>query len=117
MAYMALCILDDPEHLDAVLTALAEGGIQGATILESTGLYRHQRKVIPMRYLYSSPQADEKDNITLFALVDDKKTAEKCLALIESVVGDLNEAHTGVFAAWPLAFVKGLSQKQSTENE
>ena len=65
MAYMALCILDNPDCLEHVLTALSKNGIQGATIIESTGLHRHQKKIIPMRYLYSSPQMDESDNITI----------------------------------------------------
>jgi nitrogen regulatory protein P-II 1 len=114
MAYMVLLILDDPTHLDKVLSALSEGGIGGATIIESTGLYRHQRKLIPMRYLYSSPQADEKDNVTILSIVDDKATAEKYLNLIETIVGDLDTPHTGVFAAWPLDLVKGVSSIDSS---
>lgn len=110
MEYMTLFILDDPSLLDEVLKAWSEGGIKGATIIESTGLYRRQRKLIPMRYLYSGPQAEERDNVAMFALVESKEAAEKCLELTESVVGDLNKPHTGVFAAWPLAFTKGLSR-------
>lgn len=115
MEYMVLFILDDPAYLDELLTAWTEGGIKGATIIESTGLYRHQRKLIPMRYLYTSPQADEKDNVTILALVKDKETSEKCLEIIESVVGDLDEPHTGIFAAWPVESVKGLSHQNHLE--
>ena len=110
MEYITLFILDDPELLDEVLKVWAEGGIKGATIIESTGLYRRQKKWIPMRYLYSGPAAEEKDNVAMFALVDDLEAAHKCLELTESVVGDLNQPHTGVFAAWPVGFVKGLSR-------
>ncbi len=117
MEYMALFILDDPAVLDAVLKAWVDGGIRGATIMESTGLYRRQRKMIPMRYLYSSPDADEKENVAMFALVESKEAAERCLELTESVVGDLNNPHTGVFAAWPLGLVKGLSRPDYPEGE
>jgi nitrogen regulatory protein P-II 1 len=108
MAYMALCILDDPDRLEHVLNALAENGIQGATIIESTGLHRHQKKLIPMRYLYASPQMEASDNLTILMLVKDRKSADKALAAIESVVGDLNQPHTGIFAVWPITLVKGL---------
>ena len=62
MAYMALFVLDDPDCLDAVLEKLAAGGYRGATILESSGLYRHQKRQIPMRYLYSTAEGEESDN-------------------------------------------------------
>jgi len=109
MNYMALFILDDPSLLEDVLKAWTKGGIRGATIMESTGLYRLTRKLIPMRYLYTSREASEKENVTLIAIVDDQAMVEKCLQLTESVVGDLNQPNTGIFAAWPLSMVKGLS--------
>lgn len=109
MNYMALFILDDPSMLEDVLDVWTKGGIRGATVIESTGLYRLTRKVIPMRYLYTSREASEKENVTLIAIVDDQAMAEKCLALTESVIGDLNQPNTGIFASWPLSIVKGLS--------
>ena len=109
MNYMALIILDDPSLLEDVLNAWTKGGIRGATIMESTGLYRLTRKLIPMRYLYTSREASEKENVTLIAILDDQAMAEKCLQLTESVIGDLNQPNTGIFAAWPLSMVKGLS--------
>jgi len=109
MNYMALFILDDPSLLEDMLKAWTKGGIRGATIMESTGLYRLTRKLIPMRYLYTSREASEKENVTLIAIVDDQVMVEKCLQLTESVVGDLNQPNTGIFAAWPLSMVKGLS--------
>ncbi len=109
MNYMTLFILDNPSLLDGVLKAWKEGGIGGATIIESTGLYRLQRKTIPMRYLYSDRTASEKENVTLIAIVDDQAMAEKCLQLTEQVVGDLDQPNSGIFAAWPLSLVKGLS--------
>jgi len=117
MNYMALFILDDPSLLENVLKAWKDGGIGGVTIIESTGLYRLQRKVIPMRYLYSNRTASEKENVTLIAIVDDEAMVEKCLQLTESVVGDLNEPNSGVFAAWPLSLVKGLSAHNVQEED
>lgn len=112
MNYMALFILDDPSLVEDVLKAWTKGGIRGATIMESTGLYRLTRKLIPMRYLYTSREASEKENVTLIAIVDDQAMTEKCLQLTESVIGDLNQPNTGIFAAWPLSMVKGLSSHE-----
>lgn len=117
MNYMALFILDDPSLMEDVLKAWTKGGIRGATIIESTGLYRLTRKLIPMRYLYTSREASEKENVTLIAIVDDQAMAESCLALTESIIGDLNQPNTGIFAAWPLSMVKGLSAHDLEKEE
>jgi hypothetical protein len=117
MNFMVLFILDDPALLEDLLSAWKEGGILGATIIESTGLYRMTRKSIPMRYLYTSREASEKENVTLLALVDDQTMAEKCLVLTESVVGDLSEPNSGIFTAWPVSMVKGLSSHKIKKEE
>lgn len=108
MKFMVLYILDDPTLMEELVEAWVEGGIRGATIIESMGLHRLQRRLIPTQYLYSNTHAAEKDNLTIIAIVKDQETAEKCLEITESVVGDLDKPNTGIFAAWPLSIVKGL---------
>ncbi len=115
--YMVLVVIDDPSRLDKVLEGLKAGGITGATLIESTGLHRKQKKHIPMPYLYSGDEPGEVDNLTLFTVVPDRKTAEKCLTIIENIVGDLNNPNTGIFAAWELDLVKGISPLVSSEGK
>ena len=106
--FMVLVVIDDPSRVDKVLESLDDGGISGATIMESTGLHRKREKHVPLRYLYANPDPAETDNITLFTIVPDRETAERCRGIIESVVGDLDEPNTGIFAAWELDQVKGV---------
>jgi nitrogen regulatory protein PII len=108
--YMAFFVLDDPDKLPKVLEALEQGGISGATIVESTGLHRQQKKHVGLRYVYSSPLLDEMDNISVFTIVPDLLAVETCLKCVESVVGDMNNPDTGIFTAWELGIVKGLTQ-------
>lgn len=115
MAYMTLLILDDPCKLDLVLKSWSESGIRGATIIESTGLYRHQKQLLHMRYLYSSGEEGEKENVTLLAIVDSKEQVDRCLALAEQVIGDLDKPNTGIFAAWQLDVVKGLNRTDTSK--
>lgn len=112
MKYFVMYILDDPTLLEDMVEAWVSGGIRGATIIESTGMYRLQRKLISMSYLYESDHASEKDNVTIMAIVQDEATAEKCLQITESVVGDLDKPNTGIFAAWPTSIVKGLPERR-----
>lgn len=106
--YFVLIVIDDPSNVDKVLEQLKAGGIGGATIIESTGLHRKQKKRIPLRYTYGGPEPGEIDNITLFAIVPNRQVAERCREIVESVVGDLDEPNTGIFAAWELDLVKGV---------
>ena len=112
--FMIFCVLDDPGKLGKVVEALGKSGISGATIVESTGLHRAQKKHLVVQYLYSSSALDETDNITFFAVVPDKKAVNDCLASIESVIGDMNNPDTGIFAAWELDMIKGLRSAENT---
>jgi len=106
--YMIILVLDDPDHLDHVLEAWERAGIRGATIVESTGIHRRRRKIVPMRYLFQAPGLVEEGHLTLFVIVESEQLVQDCLHATEQIVGDLNKPNTGVFAAWPLALVRGV---------
>ena len=110
--YMIVCVIDQPEHLNPILTAWRENGISGVTIIESTGLHRlTEQPHIPMRYAFGSVNA-ERGNITLFTVVEKEETIRQCLELTEAVVGDFSNPNTGIFISWPLGFTKGVTGKQ-----
>ncbi len=110
--YMILCVIDQPEHLKAILAAWRDNGIGGVTIVESTGLHRMSKHLsIPMRYAFGSA-SEEQGNITLLTVVENESMIQKCMELTESVVGDFNGPNTGIFVSWPLAFAKGVKGNQ-----
>jgi nitrogen regulatory protein PII len=106
--YMIMLVLDNPDLLEDILKAWETVGIRGATIVESTGIQRLRRKNVPMRYLFHTPQLVEEGHLTLFVIVAGDQMVKDCLEATEQVVTDLDEPNTGVFAAWPLAFVRGV---------
>jgi len=111
--FLILCVIDQPDHLNAVLQAWQQNGIRGVTILESTGLHRlSEQPHVPMRYAFGNISA-ERGNFTLFTVVETEATIQRCLELTEAVVGDFNGPNTGIFIAWPLGFAKGVTGKQS----
>lgn len=112
--HMILLVLDDPGRLEAVLDAWENNGIPDATIVESTGIHRHRGRSrrLPTRFAFGQPAGRlEEGHYTLFTIVEDEETVRRCLAATESVIGDLNEPHTGVLAAWPLTVVKGVGPR------
>lgn len=109
--YMILFVLDDPEKLDDVLDAWESVGITGVTILESTGIQRRRtaRKRVPMRYRLAPMIQHEEGHYTLMAIVQSKEIVQKSLQSTEQLIGDLKSPNTGVFTAWPLDVVAGVS--------
>lgn len=108
--YMIFFVLDDPNRLNELLDAWEHAGIRGVTILDSTGLHRVRRKFIPMRYALSITNQEE-SHTTLLAIVDNTEKIQACLQNTEALIGDLDQPHTGVFAAWPLSIVKGFPEE------
>jgi hypothetical protein len=106
--FMVFLVLDDPDQLDDVLQAWEKAGIRGATIIESSGIHRQLRRLIPMRYVFPRQGSQEEGHLTLLAIVETQQQVDACLQATESVTGNLDDPHTGVFAAWPLTTVKGL---------
>lgn len=108
---MMMFVLDNPNQLDAILDAWRAIGVRGATIVESTGLYRRQLKILGARFLPSLPELVERvqqGHYTLFVVVPDAQTVRACLTASEEVVGNLAEPNSGILVSWELDFVKGL---------
>jgi hypothetical protein len=106
--FMIMLVIDNPDQLADILKAWDQAGIRGATIIESTGIHRQLRRVIPMRYLFQTAGSEEEGHLTLLAIVETQELVQACLQATESITGDLDGPNTGVFASWPLATVKGL---------
>ncbi|HEY9075974.1 MAG TPA: hypothetical protein VIO61_05490 [Anaerolineaceae bacterium] len=108
--YMILFVLENTERLGNLLEAWKAVGVNGATILESTGMYRKQTAHVPMRYLIAQ-SGSEHGNLTVFAIVPDEEVVQNCLRATQQVVGDLADPRTGVFAAWQLDFAAGIPKR------
>ncbi len=118
--YHVMLVLDDPNHLDAVLDAWFNVGLRGVTIMESTGLLRRRARALGARYAFGFPRIFESTHaghFTLVAIVAGREMVDAGLQAAESVVGDLDGPHTGVFAAWPVSFVKGAIKKDAEPEE
>jgi hypothetical protein len=118
---MVMFVLDDPDKLDAVLDAWRSIGVSGATIVESSGLYRRRReRPVGARYAFGLARGVSRldsGHYTLFVIVPDERMARACLSAAETIVGDLDGPDTGVLAAWELTLVKGVPQEVLNKSE
>lgn len=118
--YLILMVLNDPDRLEDLLIAWEEQGVQGATVLFSTGLgrihqlegWRDDMPLIPsLRDFYEVP---ENMNRTIFTAVNDEAQVDAVVAATQKIVGELNDESTGMLLVVPLARAYGA--KKMTEN-
>jgi hypothetical protein len=115
--YLILFILNDPDKLEDLLIAWEENGVQGATVLFSTGLgrireldaWRDDMPLIPsLKDFYEVP---ENLNRTIFTIVKDQAQTDAIVAATRGVVGELDEHETGLLLILPVAQAHGLDKK------
>ncbi|NMB88498.1 MAG: hypothetical protein GYA17_09065 [Chloroflexi bacterium] len=117
--YLVLFVLHNPDRLDDLLQAWDEVGVNGITILPSTGLARlRQRSVLRddlplIPSLHDILSHVENLNRTIFTIVDSDSAVDQVVAATESVVGDLDLPNTGILSVLPLARVYGLHRRNN----
>jgi len=117
--FLLLMVLDDSTKLDEVLEAWRDAGVQGITILESTGLHRilPRHTAQPMFAGFSHVFGGGRvGHQTLFAIIDSIELAEKAVAATEDILGDLTQPHTGIICATPIAKTWGMPEPYDDEN-
>ena len=109
-------ILNKTEVLDDLLTKLGDNGINGATILSSTGMAHRllnereneaERFIGSLRFLLN-PEREETKTV-LVVLRDDQVLLAR--AAVHAVLGDLSKPDSGIMFTMPVDFIEGGSFK------
>jgi nitrogen regulatory protein PII len=113
--YLLVNVLEQPEHLVAILEGFAKMGIKGSTVMNSTGMGRVLMKAgaesPAMEEINKMIANGESSNKTIFTVVKEKETLDKAIDIVKSLCGDLCEPGKGILFAVPLALVDGLPQE------
>ncbi len=115
--YMILFVLHDTELSRQIMEAWQEAGVNGVTILPSTGLARVKEALLrddmPLIPSFEDimNHTDEVLNRTFMTIVKDDALVDRVVAATESITGDLNLPNTGILAVIPLSRVYGLNRK------
>jgi nitrogen regulatory protein PII len=112
--YLLVNVLEQTQHLSGILEGFAKIGIQGSTVLDSTGMGRvlmKTRATLPVMKQINKVIRDlESSNKILLTVVREKAVLEKAVNVIRSFCGDLTEPGKGILFAIPLEFVEGLPE-------
>jgi nitrogen regulatory protein PII len=119
MNFLVVLVVDNIDQAPEILDAWEAAGVLGVTILGSTGLGHMRRAslkddlpLIPsLRNLFES---QEIHNQTLFSVVDSQEMVDRMVAVVQEVIGDLDNPHTGFMFVVPVSQVYGLGKHRTT---
>ncbi len=105
-------VLNKVECLEELLAKLAESGVRGGTIIESTGMARvlgdsEDFNILGSLRAFLDPRRVESK--TLFFVLRDEQI-QKTRNIINEVVGGLDKPDTGIMFGVPLSFVEGVGK-------
>jgi hypothetical protein len=111
--YLLIAFLSKVDRINDLVHKMKEQGFTGATFSDGAGMSRVLPKVFDMPLvasLHSIFEEDGKVSKVIFCVLENEEEVKKLAALIEDIVGDLNEPDTGLVVAHKLDFVKGYNR-------
>ena len=113
--YLLVNVLEQTQHLAGILEGFARIGIQGSTVIDTTGmgrvLMKTSAKLPQMEHINKVLKDLESSNKTMLTVIREKAVLDKAVDVIRSFCGDLSKPGKGIVFAFPLEFVEGLPQK------
>ena len=108
---LLVLILNKTECMENLLIKLGEGGIKGATILESTGMARAIGDLEVLSYFGSlrmvlDPQHTTSKTILIVVEDDHVEIAKE---IINEATGGIDKPDTGILIGLPILFAEGVT--------
>ncbi|MDD2959783.1 MAG: hypothetical protein PHR92_14915 [Lachnospiraceae bacterium] len=112
---LLILILKKVDFVNDLIRALAQGGVHGGTIIDSTGMANVLGNLddLPMfsmlrKVINDEDGTKESCKTMLFVLKDED--VQKTRQIIRNVLGDLSQPNTAVMFSVPVTFVEGLGE-------
>jgi nitrogen regulatory protein P-II 1 len=118
MYYLVVLIVNDPDDCQAILDAWEETGVEGITILNSSGIGHLRqaglREDLPlMPSLVDLLESEEIFHRLLFSVVPNQEMVDRLVAATLPITGDLDRPHSGFLFVLPVAQVYGLNRRDA----
>jgi hypothetical protein len=116
MFYLVVVVLNDVDRLEPLMDGWTEEGAHGITVLHSSGLSQLKdalrRDDVPLfPSLRDLLEHDDLHHRTLFALVEGDALVDRLIATAQAIVGDFDEANTGILFTVPVGRALGLGRR------
>lgn len=110
--HLLICVVNNTASVNEIVGGFVRIGVTGATVIDSHGTAEIAESQVPVfagfRHLV---QSNRRPNRTVFSVIKDDETLERAMAVVEEVVGNLEDSATGIMFAVPVTHVKGLAPK------
>ncbi len=102
-------VLNNEEFLEEVIQAYIEGGVTGATILDSEGMGRFLTYNIPLFAGFKEfMKGNRPYNKTILSVVKNQEIIDSVKTLVESIIGSLEIPGNGIMFSIDVDWVSGL---------
>ena len=112
--HLLVQVLEQTEHLAALLEGFAKAGVTGTTVLDSIGMGRvlleSGAEVPALQVIRNALTKGKPTNKTVFAVVRDEDTLRRAIEVVRSLCGDLNTPGKGILFTLRLDLVEGLKE-------
>ncbi|NLG60829.1 MAG: hypothetical protein GX539_01180 [Candidatus Cloacimonetes bacterium] len=106
---LLVCVINQENKLDDILSGFLELGITGATVISSEGMARVLSHDVPVfAGLQTLISRARPQNQTIFSVMEDEKV-EGALELLKEVCGNFADPATGIAFTLPVNRVVGLA--------
>ncbi|MDH4246233.1 MAG: P-II family nitrogen regulator [Deltaproteobacteria bacterium] len=109
---MLICVLNEPDCLHEVLTALVEAGVPSSTVIETQGMGRILSQDVPIfagfRHLFAGSKPF---NNTIFAVVDGPEVTRRVITLLQDVLSDVAGSAKGIVFSLPVSQFASLNKE------
>ena len=109
-------VLNNEEFLEDVIQAYIEGGVTGATILDSEGMGRFLTYNIPLFAGFKEfMKGNRPYNKTILSVVKNQEVINRIKVLVESIIGPLEDAGNGIMFSIDIDWASGLIKDEEDE--
>lgn len=106
---LVVIVLNKTDLLTDILTQFVNEDIEGATVIDSSGMGRLVADYFPMFSMFAEMEKDkESTSKTIFTVVHSEEERGRVLKALENVVGDITVPDTAIFFTLPVGFAKGF---------
>lgn len=114
---LLVCVINQEEKLDDILSGFLEIGVTGATVMHSEGMGHVLAKDVPVfAGLQELMSRSRPRNITILSVIESGEKLEKAIAVVQDVCGDLDNPATGILFTVPASRVIGLAPELGSDD-
>lgn len=108
--HLLVCVINEEEKLNDILSGFVELGVTGATVIRSEGMGHVLAEEAPVfAGLQSLVSRTRPQNSTIFSVIESDGTLDAAIDMIQEVCGGLHKPATGILFTLPVDRVIGLA--------